>query len=102
MTYAVIMQYPGDGQLEEHRVEFFDHLDRAVSYRDGLDDDMFKVFRVEPMNESALWDWGVRKPGEEPLVYVNERSARGATRVGGLELVKRRCGGSEWVAGDAA
>jgi hypothetical protein len=48
-TYAVIMQYPGDGKLEENGVEFFSTLADAIAWRDRQDDDWFKVFRVEPV-----------------------------------------------------
>jgi hypothetical protein len=45
--YAVIMQYPGDGVLEENRVKFFDTLEAATAWRDRLHDDWYKVFRLE-------------------------------------------------------
>jgi hypothetical protein len=53
--YAVILQYPGDGLLEENSVQFFATLDQANAYRDRLlyRDDWFKVFRVEPVTTPA-------------------------------------------------
>lgn len=52
MTYAVILQYPGDGQLEENRVRFFPGgLNDAVAWRDRHGDPDLKVFRVEPVGE---------------------------------------------------
>jgi hypothetical protein len=55
-SYAVIMQYPGDGQLEANRVKFFDDVADAVAWRDQQDDDWFKVFRVEPVQRPARAD----------------------------------------------
>ena len=98
MTYAVILQYPGDGQLEENRVEFFRNAVDAVTWRDNQGDPDLKVFRVEPVNESALWDWGTTYDGSdtEPMHWVNERTARSCLRPNG-KLVKRRLGTSEWI-----
>ncbi len=97
--YAVIMQYPGDGLLEENGVEFFTSLDRAVTYRDSLADDTFAIFRVEPVAESSLWDWAVRKDHSDanPMIYTCERAARNCCP-DGYELLKRRRGTEAWAA----
>ncbi|GAA0495216.1 hypothetical protein Ade02nite_19040 [Paractinoplanes deccanensis] len=100
MTYAVIMQYPGDGELEANRAEFFGTLDEAVAWRDRQGEDWLKVFRVEPVTESAMWDWSIRKAGtdEQPnFAYTSEQAARSSCS-GGMELVRRRRGSSVWVA----
>ncbi|MEU4558600.1 hypothetical protein AB0F72_09420 [Actinoplanes sp. NPDC023936] len=103
MTYAVILQYPGDGQLEESRAEFFTSLDDAVAWRDRQKENWLKVFRVEEISESAHWDWGITVPDsdKDPLVYVSESAARNSLS-GCWVLVKRRRGTSTWVSGDAA
>lgn len=97
--YAVIMQYPGDGVLVENGVEFFSALDRAVAYRDSVGDDSCKVFRVEPVSESSLWDWATRKEGSDgdPMIYTGERAARTCCPEG-YELLKRRRGADAWSA----
>lgn len=98
--YAVIMQHP-DGLLEEGHVEFFSNLDDAVHFCDdfGDDDDEYKVFRVEPVSESALWNWATRKVGtdDRPLMYVSESVARNCCPPG-YEVVKQRKGSDVWQA----
>lgn len=81
------------------QAEVFDTLPRAVEYFDSLKDDTFAVFALRELTERALWDWGVRQPGRKLLIYVNEAAAR-ACVTDGYELVKRRAGTTQWVAGD--
>jgi hypothetical protein len=102
MPYAVILQYPGDGQLEENRTDFFRSLDDAVAWRDKQGDPGLKVFRVEPVSESAHWDWGTQPMdlSQEPSVYTGENAARSCLLLG-YRLVKRRRGTSEWIGVDA-
>lgn len=86
------------------QAEVFDTLDRAVEYFDSLKDDTFAVFALRGLSDSELWDWATRPAGSlktPVLIYVNERSARNCL-TDGYEMVKRRAGKSEWVAGDAA
>jgi hypothetical protein len=102
-TYAVILQYPGDGLLEENRVAFFADLDRAVPYLDALKDDTYKVFRVEPVSESSLWDWSIRDAGtdDQPnFAYTSERAARSSCS-SGREVVRRRRGTTVWQTAEA-
>ena len=53
MTYAVILQYPKDGQLEENRVMFFGSLAEAEAWRAKQNDSWLKVFRVEPVSDRS-------------------------------------------------
>lgn len=99
-AYAVISQ-GSDGYLDESSAEFFTRPERAVSYLDTLKDDTFRVFSVQPVPESALWDWSFREPGsdKEPSLYVNERAARNSCHRGAV-VVKRRLGTANWIVAD--
>lgn len=51
MTYAVILQYPGDRKLEANRVTFFDTLGEANAWRDKQGEPWLNVFRVAPVGD---------------------------------------------------
>lgn len=81
----------------------YSDLDDAVAYLDGIAEhqqDRYDIYRVEPVSESARWDWQVVRPGEEPpkrVSFVSEQAAR-SCRLPGDDLVRRRRGSDgPWV-----
>ena len=92
-TYAVMGAY-------QDQAETFRNLDDAVGYLDAMNDETLRVFRMEPLPESSLWDWSTRPAGADgdpKFTYTNEAVAKSCVRDGQV-LVKRRRGTSVWVA----
>lgn len=92
-VYAVVNASAGtvpDDQL----TAFFGNRGDAVTWRDRYGNDDVRVYRMEPLPESAHWEWAVDRGCHGPMEYVSERAARNC--VGGGKLLRRRAGTSEW------
>lgn len=83
--------------------ELFDGRDRAVLAADELNRNAesagvpvhYRMFALRELDETELWDWGLRGPDGKTMKYVHERAARNCLH-GGQTLVRRRAGGEEW------
>lgn len=97
--------------LDESSTQIFPNRERAIEYADAENQSAesagvpihHRVFVLRELEESQMWDWGLRSPNGYVAEYVNERAAR-ASVFGGVILVRRRAGTDEWheveLAGD--
>lgn len=98
---AVIAAYSHG--LDGQSLELFGRPELAVQYADEQNAAaeatgvpvVYRVFTLDEVPETALWEWGLRKPDGRVLVYVNERAA-GNRLAPVVELVRRRLGSKEW------
>jgi len=82
----------------------YDFLETAVSAADEANADAeeakvpvsYRVYGMRALEETELWDWGVRRNGFPVMAYVHERAARNC--VGSGVLVRRRKGSDLWEA----
>lgn len=103
--YAVVV-FDADGRpCDDPPAEVISIIDEAVHYRDliATDEVDARVFRMEPLSDSAHWDWGVLRggdPGTPVMAYVHEQAARNCARDGDI-VVRRRRGSQMWEAAPA-
>jgi hypothetical protein len=94
MTFLI-----ASGDLHEDGVDgalTFRNFETAVAHLDQAGGG--RLYRCVEVDESALWDWSVRRPdGADPAyAYVNERAAR-SCMTPGCTLVRARVGVSPRV-----
>lgn len=100
--YAVIAERYGE--LDDASTEIFGRPDRAVERFDQLDQEavnagipvVHRLFVLREVDDSAMWDWGLRDVDGHVMAYVNERAARACLRPGGA-LVRCRLGSDVWL-----
>jgi hypothetical protein len=99
--FAVIAEYAHG--LDEESTQIVATLDEAVSTADAMNEPAarpapvyYKVFALRELNESQMWDWGLRHADGRVSEYVSERAARNS-RYGELVVVQRRAGSKEWA-----
>jgi len=93
-VYAVVDTSGGPTPCDQFTL-FFGNLTDAVTYLDASKDAHLRVYRMEPLPESAHWEWAVDS-GTGPMEYVNERAARACAGSG--RLLRRRLGSRVWEA----